>query len=165
MDFIKQWAVCLCAAALAAGIVTMLAPDGATKKILKTVVNVFILCCILSPLAEWDGKINLSFASQPEQIRKENAESLNNAVDKQILTACENKVEALAKENLAAAGIKTESVAVNMDMGADNSIILTGLVVRLADIQDEAAAKQILERQMGLECRVEAAENGGWNNE
>lgn len=165
MDFIRQWAVCLCAAALAAGVVNMLAPEGASKKILKTVVNVFVLCCILSPLAGWDGNINLNFSSRSEQMREKNAEALQCAVDKQVLAACESRVAAMAEENLAAAGIKTQRVTVNMDIGADNSIIINDLIVDLENAQDEAAAKETLRRQMGVKCRIAAQDNGGRDDE
>lgn len=165
MDAIKQWAVCLCAAVLAAGVVTMLAPEGGTKKILKTVVSVFILCCMLSPLAQWDGNLQLAFAAQSDNAREEKAETLQNALDRQVLTACEKKMRDLAEENLTAAGIKIDSITVSMDIGTDNSIIINELVVKVKKKQDQMAAKETLKQTMGVDCRIEASENGGIEDE
>lgn len=165
MDALRQWTFGICAATLTAGIAVMLVPDGAAKKIFKTVTSVFVLCCLLSPFLKWCGNIAIDSDSLFEQAYADNTQALQTAVNRQVLTACERKISELTKENLSAAGIKTDSVTVNMDIGTDNSIIINELVVKLANAQDEAAAVKTLKQQMGLDCRIEKAENGGRSSE
>ena len=43
----------ICTAAVCAGVVGMLAPDGAMKKPLQTLLGVFLLCVIVVPLASF----------------------------------------------------------------------------------------------------------------
>lgn len=164
MESIKQWAVCLCAAVLAAGIIVMLAPEGGTKKILKTVVSIFVLCCMIAPLANFTG-INFSIAEKPQEVAQANSDSLESAVNQQVLKASEERIKQMAVNNLSAEGINVESVSVNMDIAEDNSIIINQLVIVLDNAPDQQAAESIIKKTMGLECQIKVQESGELGNE
>jgi len=55
MQTIRTWALTIALAALAGGIVWLLAPKGSVQKAVRTVVAVFLLCAFLSPLFDRRG--------------------------------------------------------------------------------------------------------------
>ena len=54
MDGIRSWAFAVCAAAVCAAVMNMLLPQGSEKRIFKTVLSLFMLCSILSPILSTD---------------------------------------------------------------------------------------------------------------
>ena len=164
MDAIKQWAVCLCSAVLAAGIIMMLAPEGGTKKILKTVVSIFVLCCIIAPAANLSG-IHFSISDKSQEAAQVNADSLQAAVNQQILTASEENIKKITIDALMAKGINPKTVFVNMDIAEDNSIIINQLDIVLDNIQNQQEAEHIISKTMGLECRISVQESEEAENE
>ena len=164
MDTIKQWAVCLCSAVLAAGIIMMLAPEGGTKKILKTVVSIFVLCGIIAPAANLSG-IHFSVSDKPQEAAQVNADSLQAAVNQQILTASEENIKKITIDALIAGGINPKTVFVNMDIAEDNSIIINQLDIVLDNAQNQQEAEHIINKTMGLECRISVQESEEAENE
>ena len=164
MDAIKQWAVCLCSAVLAAGIIMMLAPEGGTKKILKTVVSIFVLCCIIAPAANLSG-IHFSISDKPQEAAQVNADSLQAAINQQILTASEENIKKITIDALMAEGINPKTVFVNMDIAEDNSIIINQLDIVLDNAQNQQETEHIINKTMGLECRISVQESEEAENE
>ncbi len=164
MDAIKQWAICLCSAVLAAGIIMMLVPEGGTKKILKTVVSIFVLCCIIAPAANLSG-IHFSISDKPQEAAQVNADSLQAAINQQVLTASEENIKKMAIDALAAEGMNPKTVFVNMDIAEDNSIIINQLDIVLDNTQNQQEAEHIINKTMGLECRITVQESEEAENE
>ncbi len=164
MDAIKQWAICLCSAVLAAGIIMMLVPEGGTKKILKTVVSIFVLCCIIAPAANLSG-IHFSISDKPQEAAQVNADSLQAAINQQVLTASEENIKKMVIDALAAEGMNPKTVFVNMDIAEDNSIIINQLDIVLDNTQNQQEAEHIINKTMGLECRITVQESEEAENE
>ncbi|MEG1849602.1 MAG: stage III sporulation protein AF, partial [Oscillospiraceae bacterium] len=59
----KAWAFALCAASVAAALLQMLLPKNSQQKTVTTVVNLFLLLCLLSPLSSI--KASQSFSLEP----------------------------------------------------------------------------------------------------
>lgn len=164
MEAVKQWAVCLCSAVLAAGVIVMLAPEGGTKKILKTIISVFILCCMISPLTGFSD-IEFSVSDRSQEAVQTGSDSLQEVINRQTLNAGAKAIEQLASEALAEEKINAESVSVNMDIAEDNSIVINQLDVVLDNAPDCEKAEEIIKRKMGLACRITVRESGEMENE
>ena len=50
IEGIRNWAFAVCAAAICGAVMNMLLPDGSEKRIFKTVLCLFMLCSIISPV-------------------------------------------------------------------------------------------------------------------
>ena len=58
MQAIRIWAAAVCAAAIAASVAQLAAPEGKVQKALRCVIGLFFVCCIMAPFAK-----GLSFPS------------------------------------------------------------------------------------------------------
>lgn len=70
IDFISSWASQLVVALIASTLIEMLLPNGKSKKYVKTLIGVYIVFCILSPLIE--GKEQFSLASIEKELEANN---------------------------------------------------------------------------------------------
>ena len=67
MDAVRQWAICLIAAAAAGTFAAAVIPGGSMEKTVKAVAGIFVVVAVCSPLAELRSHGLPTFADLAEQ--------------------------------------------------------------------------------------------------
>ncbi len=93
MDIIREWAFSICAAAIAVGILTVIMPESSMNKLIKTVVGVFFVIVIFSPV-----KVLLSGTDSIEVLSVESEVLYEDAID--LTNRILNEQAAMQMENL-----------------------------------------------------------------
>jgi hypothetical protein len=161
MDSLKQWALALSAAMVAAGLCRMLMPSGSMEKMFRTAVSVFFLCCLLSPFV-----LELpSLAIQPEDTSgaeiEERVRRLEDAVHSQTEDAARWELAKLVGEKLAELGINYYDVTITMEQNGQSGALPTAAIT-LDPVRerDHRAIKAALERELGFAVRLEYTREG-----
>lgn len=114
MELLRQWAVGLCCAAVAAGVAQMAAPGGRMNPMFRTVLGLFFLCCAVSPLSgqafRMPEDVALWLQEEQQQVvdMEQQAQSL-------FYRQAEETLAAAVVEKLEALGIKGGRAAVYID--------------------------------------------------
>ncbi|MCI8496907.1 MAG: hypothetical protein HFE85_01485 [Clostridiales bacterium] len=156
MEALKNWAVSICFAGIAAAVAQMLFPAGSMQKVFRIAVSAFFLCCFVSPLLSIGPSLELSI---PE-IRGEadsTAEALEQEIERQLQASVEAKVKSLIEDAIAAQKIKPQKIIVRMDTGEDGGIVMkqVTIVLEKKDVQSSLAVKGAVQNALGAACPVE----------
>lgn len=155
MGELRAWAFTVCAAGMTAALMQMIFPQGKLKKLMSTVLSLFILLCVASPLAAavpegFSGEID-SFSGFEYDLNGEaGAEEIYRA-------AAERELSALVSNYLNELGIKTGTVRISISiregkLGVDLvSVALSG---------DETARAEEVQQKLAQELRLPVAVTG-----
>lgn len=157
MKEIRQWTAVICFASLAAALFQNLLPHGGMERMGRFVIGAFLVCAMISPVAKFTA--GLSTASGSFSSSDEVSEApVESAVNDQILTESQKSISNLVRAELARNGIQCKNVAVKMDTDASGCISIGKVTVELygEDAARTAEAKEILEKELGLETEVTA---------
>lgn len=132
---LKNWALALCAAAICGAVMNMLLPEGSEKRIFKTVLCVFLLCSMLSPL------MSLNFSGIEKSLYIDEYENGDITEDLLALSAkqTEKALEDKAKAVLEEKDIDFDNIFAQVNISEDGSINISRFVITA----DEADAEKI----------------------
>lgn len=132
---LKNWALALCTAAIFGAVMNMLLPEGSEKRIFKTVLCVFLLCSMLSPL------MSLNFSDIEESLYIDEHENGDITEDLLALSAkqTEKALEDKAKAVLEEKDIDFDNIFAQVNISEDGSINISRFVITA----DEADAEKI----------------------
>ena len=154
MSAVQDWAAALCLAALSAALLQYLSPGGTMEKIFRLVLGAFVLCGLLSPLAETVPAIAESIPAWSQA----GAESgFAQSVDDQILQAADASLRQVIVGELYSMGYPCENIEIFMDMPEDGRIVINKVAVTLrASAEECGEAPGRLEKATGLKMEVTA---------
>ena len=154
MSAVQDWAAELCLAALAAALLQYFSPGGTMEKIFRLVLGAFVLCGLLSPLAETVPAIAESIPAWSQA----GAESgFAQSVDDQILQATDASLRQVIVGELYSMGYPCENIEIFMDMTEDGRIVINKVAVTLrASAEECGEAAGRLEKATGLKMEVTA---------
>lgn len=116
MEWISSWIQGIIIAVIIGTIIEMILPEGNSKKYIKVVIGIYILCSIISPVITKITKkeIHLSnVLNLEEYIETSNSkayENLNNNQDTQIRTIYEEQLKQDMKEKIASKGYEVLNI-------------------------------------------------------
>lgn len=147
MSAIKDWAICLCFAALSTAIVQMIMPSGSTEKTMKFVIGVFFISCIVSPLFTQNDiqALKADFMQTSGEI---STTRLQQEIDKQLETQIEERLKSLISQTLSQTGVKVNKIIIYMDRTEDNSISINTIDIVLDECtpaEKEMVQKTVLQ--------------------
>ncbi len=131
METFKNWAFSICCASVSGGIMNMLLPENSSSKTFKTILCVFFLCIVISPLTELNCSIPSFFEKNiDEESYSENKfiENSTDYIESELIRAAE---EILAEEN-----IETKDISVSVNISESGSIDINKFVLILSDIEN-----------------------------
>lgn len=152
---LQSWAISVCAAAVVGAVAHIALPEGSLQKVLKLTIQVFFLCCLLSPLVlkspelEWDLALSASEAqSQAEQEARQMQETFQRQVEEQFLQAVAPDIQNALAEN----GISGTEISVNIHTDGSGSVFINELQITVpaAYSLHEKKIREIVETQTGL---------------
>lgn len=137
MDVLRQWAVCLIAAAAAGTFAMIISPRGSMDKTLRAVVGIFVVAAICSPLAELkDADFSVdAFADYGSE--EVNADELR----EYMIDVCRNTIETQIASTAGELGVRVASVEAEISADSDNCIIIHNISVKVL----EASASVIID--------------------
>ncbi|MBQ3133661.1 MAG: hypothetical protein IJC17_05270 [Clostridia bacterium] len=152
MNGLQEWAIGLCAAAIACTALLLLLPSRGSAPMMKTLLSVFFCCCLLGPIGaivttDWGALV------APPTFSAENAEEIfYNTLRSQADTA----LGQLAEEALAGTGYRIEKIEGTWTESEDGRIYMNGATAWL-DVEQTANAAEIgvcLNRAIDVPVRV-----------
>lgn len=152
LEVLRQWALSLIIASAAGTFAMVLSPRGSMDKTVRAVVGIFVVAVICSPLAQMKD-INFSVQAFAEyELETENVEALR----KQLVSACRNAVENQITDTALELGIEVESVEAEMNIDAENCIIIHKITVNITAENEEKAKEfsEILQKKLGVPVQV-----------
>lgn len=148
MSIIHSWAVGMCSAAVIGAVVTALIPSGSLEKSVKTVVSVFLLCCMILPFF----KENLA-SQRYLSTNFDEAIETETALSSEISKETEKYLKLSIKEILQKNGISCDDVIIEMEV-KDESVKVSSVVIKTT--ADSEKVKSIIKQELGVEATVES---------
>lgn len=123
--FINSWTSGLVVAVIVGSIIEMILPENNNKKYIKTVVGLFVLFTIISPvIAKFSGGIDLSSISKYEEYLETNTKPISNNISLINNTEIEKvyieKMQTDIKANLQQLGYEASNIKLFIDTTNEN---------------------------------------------
>ncbi len=152
MDFIKQWALGLVAAAVAGTAVLLLTPKGVTEKQVKTAVSLFLLVAFIYPFVS-----DVDFTEVFSFNGIKTAEFDENGTSKILEKSLESEMEMKFEKHLREKGINFRDINIDITVKENNEISVDRIVVTSEDDNSEEI-KSALKEEYGTVAEVEVQE-------
>lgn len=158
MDVIKQWVLCLIMSAVCATLVSLISPRGSADRTLKTVVGIFVIAAVCSPLAELKkddfdfGAVDGFEEFEPEFQGHDElyVEAFKTLIDSQVKTAAQE------------CGIDGYTLESEMFLDENGCIIIQKIAVSAAESSQIKLNEfsNILEQRLGVAVNVTGEKDG-----
>ena len=139
-------------AAIAAGLLYWLSPEGATEKLVRAAVAVFMLTVMLAPLTRRIGTDSLpetaSFSAEENEYRA----TLGEELQRELTAEIEDRV----RQTLTAANAQVLQVDVALGTDTDGTLTLQRLHVTVAPGSDVKRLERLLLEQTGWTAQIDA---------
>lgn len=151
MDKIRLWAYGVTVAAVIGAVILSVAPGGATEKIVKTAVSLFLMCAILYPFISSEEARGILKISELPDI--EISESNQGGAENYLEEKTKEKISAILTES----GIKDPDINISISIDNGNEMKINSVTVAAAeeykDLFENAQAN--LKAQLGIEVQIE----------
>ena len=126
LNAIRIWAAAVCAAAVAASVAQLAAPEGKIQKALR----LFFVCCVMAPFAQG---LSLSVGNFETgiDVQEQTAESLSQEVLRQTADGFGSNVRQIIEEALSAKQIFPEEISVSVHVGENDDIYINSIAIWL----------------------------------
>ena len=164
MDTLRNIVLGLSVSALGAGLISHMAPGSRTKKLMNSLLAVFLLCCITGPFVSGELKFNaggLGFTAAEADT------SLNQSLAEEKQLVIKQRLVSLIIESLKKINLQPVKIQINMDNDGDGSISISQILVFIKN-KDAASlrlARQQLNTDIGDGCEVEALQEDDYMTE
>lgn len=150
MVVLKNWAMVLSFAFIIVAIFEMISPNEKMGKIVKVILNLFILLILIFPLKDLSKKVNLNFKlNEKTEIHNEKfKEGVKNQTKKVIKEELERKIKRIGEEE----NIKIKKVKIFMDINEDNCISIKKIEVFIQN--KDLDKRRYLEEKLTEKLRV-----------
>lgn len=148
MDTVREWAIGLCAAAVAGAVMQRLAPNKGSGAMFRVLLTAFFLCVFTAPLLSWQGIPELKLSSLPAEVQNERLEETVNLQLREQVSAA---VTEIAGSVLSGYGYTAKKVETNMDIAGDGGIYIVDVSVTLSgQVSGTAFLRRRLETRLGV---------------
>ncbi len=153
MDIIREWAFSICAAAIAVGILTVIMPESSMNKLIKTVVGVFFVIVIFSPVKVLlNGIDSIDIFSVESEVLYEDAIELTNKI---LNEQAAIQMESLLINELTGLGIENAHFQIFINTTKEFSIHITKIVLTLNEMYKSRESEVYFRLKDELELPVE----------
>lgn len=147
MDMLRQWLISLVFAALAGTLISVISPKGSTEKTLKTVVGIFIIAAICSPLSELesaDFSLPVFAQNNSVQIEEDMSDYFAQALEKEVGGRLSECAESL--------NIEIDDVVIKAETDENSCIIIHEVLIIIQNYEYESAQKaaEALSEELGM---------------
>jgi len=151
MSTLRTWALSVAMAALAGGVVWLLAPKGNVQKALRTLIAVFLLCAFLTPFFSRTG-VNLDWILPDIQSTPE-ISALENTIVRQLKTAVEEELAKRIEAVLAGRNVSGQ-ISLDTSIWPDGSIEIVTAQVLVPPGADTRGLAAAIKAQTELDVKI-----------
>jgi len=155
MEQLRTWALSVAMAALAGGLVWMLAPKGNVQKALRALIGVFLLCAFLSPFFQRGG-VSLDWIL-PEMQSAPVIPALEDTVARQLKTAVEEEIAKRIQAVLDERGVAGQ-ISLDTSIWPDGSIEIVTAQVLVPPGTNTRGLAAAISAQAGFDVEIVAGE-------
>jgi len=155
MEQLRTWALSVAMAALAGGLMWLLAPKGSVQKALRALIAVFLLCAFLSPFF-MRGGINLDWIL-PDIQSTPVTPALEDTVSRQLKTAVEEEIAGRIQAVLGERSLAGQ-ISLDTSIWPDGSIEIVKAQVLVPPGTDTRGLAAALKAQAGLDVEIVTGE-------
>jgi len=155
MSTFRTWALSVAMAALAGGVVWLLAPKGNVQKALRALIAVFLLCAFLMPFFTRSG-LNFDWIL-PDIQSTPGIPALEETVARQLKTAVEEEIAKRIDAVLAARGVAGQ-ISLDTSIWPDGSIEIVTAQVLVPPGTDTRSLAAAIKTQTELDVQIIAGE-------
>lgn len=147
MYMLKQWLISLVFAAMAGTLISVISPKGSTEKTLKTVVGIFIIAAICSPLTELEtADFTLPVFANNNSVQPEEGmnDYLKRALEAEVCVSLSGCAERL--------DIEIDDVIISAETDENGCIIIHNVLIKIQNYEYESAQKaaDALSEELGM---------------
>ncbi|MBR3779678.1 MAG: stage III sporulation protein AF [Clostridia bacterium] len=157
MDILKDWALCLIAAAAAGTLATVVVPRGTMDKTVRAVVGIFVVAVICSPLAKLDEQdLFTDVFSEYEEVFSDN--SYTQEMQNYMIDLMKETVNSEIKETADELGAEIKSVVSDISVDDKNCINIhkINVVINKTDFLDKEELSDTISERLGVPVSVTA---------
>lgn len=147
MKNIASTAAVICAVTIGVSLISLIIPSGSTKRVINTVIGVFILCCMIAPVknAVENFNPNIEIPELKNNISASADEAYNNAV----VIETENKLSNMVASYLKSKNIKIKSAKVRLQADNKKGIFIESIRIYInrRDVTDYGNINSLIENK------------------
>ena len=125
MNSIASTAAVICAVTIGVSLISLIIPSGSTKRVINTVIGVFILCCIIAPVKSAVEDFRFNF--EVPRLSGSLSASADEAYKKALVSETENKLENTAVSYLKSKNINIKSASVKLSADDKKGIYIESI--------------------------------------
>ena len=158
MSTVQGWMLSLCFAAVAAGVLTMIIPNGSAARVMRILLACFVLCIIITPFT---GKVSLGvelpeISSPPTEAFSRLNEVLFNQMAESAADALKPQLEQCVRQ----CNVEEAEIKLILNRGEDGRIEVQGVQIMVSkeDMDSAGRIRSFVKSQLGLDATVMEAE-------
>ena len=125
MNSIASTAAVICAVTIGVSLISLIIPNGSTKRVINTVIGVFILCCMIAPVKS--AVENFSFNFEVPGLSDTLSASADEAYNKTVIKETESKLENMVVSYLKSKNINIKSASVKLSADDKKGIYIESI--------------------------------------
>ncbi len=135
----------ICVSALICSIVNTVAPQGATGRILNTVLGVFIICALIAPVKNAVSNFELNTKNMPES--KSVTASADELFENQVLRETEKNLSKMLKKLLDDEKLQCNSFKINLKTDSGGGIYIESISIYINKNSDtQRISNKVIEK-------------------
>lgn len=127
MSAVASVTAVICAVAIACSLVTVIVPQGSTKRVMNAVIGVFILCCMIVPIKNAVSGFTIDF--DIPKLNDEFSASADEAYEKALLTETKSKLESSLVSYLLSKGYKVKTAEITLNSSDKSGIYIEHICI------------------------------------
>ena len=148
MDAVREWAIGLCAAAVAVAAMQGLIPKKGSGATFRVLLTAFFLCVFTAPLLNFQGIGQLHLSALPAEVQND---LLEETVERQLRQQVSAAVEEIVGGVLAGYNVSADKVETTMDIEDDGGIYIVNVRVTFSgQVGGAATLRRRLEERLGV---------------
>lgn len=151
MNEIKQWAFGITVSAIVGAVILFLSPEGATEKLVRAAVSLFLMCAILSPFLSNSDPMKILKGFELPEI--ESAPSTSDEAAEHLQGKIKEKISDILEE----CGIKKADIRISINIENGNEMKIERVQIFAEKIYENRfeIAEKNLKNRLGIETKIE----------
>lgn len=147
MKSIASTAAVICAVTIGVSLISLIIPSGSTKRVINTVIGVFILCCMIAPVK--NAAEGFSMNIEIPELNDNISASADEAYNKAVIAETESKLNNMVVTYLKSKNIKIKSAKVRLQADNKKGIFIESIRIYInrRDVTDYGNINSLIENK------------------
>lgn len=147
MNSIASVAAVICAVSIASSLIGLIVPQGSSKRVINTVIGVFVICCLIIPVK--NAVSGLNFDIKLPELKGSLTASGDEAYSKALIKETESKLESALVSYLLSKNIKIKKADIQLNTSDKKGIYIEriSIYINKSDISRSAEIISLTENK------------------